>query len=79
MGLAAVQFILYRGARWVLKGGGVAAAFLACCINLKWQPFSARLLLPLFVAACPLAAFAIRFAQFGLLEALRWYLLLIWP
>ena len=32
---------------------GIVAAFLLFCLLLKWQPWHARMHLPLFVAACP--------------------------
>ncbi len=56
MAAAGLAAALCRRGSWLIYGAGLAAAFLAFCFYLKWQPFFSRLELPLFVLGAPLIA-----------------------
>jgi hypothetical protein len=51
---AAAALIAGWDRRWRWYAAGLLGAFLLFCLYLKWQPFLARLEVPLFVAAAPL-------------------------
>jgi hypothetical protein len=44
-----------RDPQWLIYGTALVAAFLLFCFYLRWQPYGARLFVPLFLLGSPLA------------------------
>jgi hypothetical protein len=56
LAIAAV-YAAWRDRRWLLSAASLLLAFLLFCFWVRWQPYGARLLLPLFIAGAPIGGF----------------------
>ncbi len=66
--LAAAVLVWTRNWRALLLAIALACGFLSFCVYLKWQPFLARLFLPLFVLGSPLVGLAAEKLRFTLIQ-----------
>ena len=74
--LLATILLLWKQPRAAALPLSAAAAFVLFCAYLKWQPFQARLLLPLFVLSAPAVGIALEMLRYSILQVTVCFILL---
>ena len=74
--VAVWRFWKYRDSRWLIYGTALFAAFFLFCFYLRWQPYGARLFVPLLIFGAPLVGLVLE-AMRPQIVALVTYLFLL--